>query len=101
VAARVLTHRTFSAPLVRGPRVARSDPGTGGQDADRTGAAAPPGPRRGGGDPRAGVALVLEDIDGQHPATPSVTHELEASLRALATIAPAHPVTDDRDPHGG
>jgi hypothetical protein len=47
------------------------------------------------------VALVLEDIDGQHPATPSVTHELGASLRALATIAPAHPVTDDRDPHGG
>jgi aminoglycoside phosphotransferase (APT) family kinase protein len=33
------------------------------------------------------VALVLEDVEGRHPATPWVAHELEASLHALATIA--------------
>ncbi len=33
------------------------------------------------------VALVLEDVEGRHPATPWVTSELEASLQALATIA--------------
>ena len=33
------------------------------------------------------VALVLEDVEGRHPATPWVTSELEASLRTLATIA--------------
>ncbi|MFL6177298.1 MAG: phosphotransferase [Ornithinibacter sp.] len=33
------------------------------------------------------VALVLEDVEGRHPATPWVTAELEASLQTLATIA--------------
>lgn len=33
------------------------------------------------------VALVLEDIEGRHPATPWVAPELEASFHALATIA--------------
>ncbi len=33
------------------------------------------------------VALVLEDVEGRHPATPWVPDELEATLGALATLA--------------
>ena len=33
------------------------------------------------------VGLVLEDVEGRHPTTPWLTHELEATLDALATLA--------------
>jgi aminoglycoside phosphotransferase (APT) family kinase protein len=39
------------------------------------------------------IALVFEDVDGRHPATPWVAHEIDAVMAALAQVAAATQVT--------